>query len=69
MYVISEILVTPIFLQIGIVRLSVSLTEFALVDTIPLRVLYFFILLRCKDDGEAESNIIELVEIGSYQFY
>lgn len=69
MYVISEILVTPIFLQIGIVRLRVSLREFALVDTIPLLTSYFFILLRCKDDGEAESNIIELMKIGSYQFY
>ena len=69
MYVISEILVTPIFLQIGTIKSNVSSREFTLVDTLPSLVAYFLILLRCKDDGEPESNIIELVEIGSYQFY
>lgn len=69
MYVMSEILVTPIFLQIGTIKSNVSPREFTLVDRLPSLVAYFFILLRCKDDDEPESNIIELVEIGSYQFY
>jgi hypothetical protein len=47
----SEILVTPIFLQIGVILVSVSETDIIRVETLPLGKTYFFILLRCNDNG------------------
>jgi len=47
----SEILVTPIFLQIGVMLVSVSDTDFTRIETLPSGETYFFILLRCNDDG------------------
>jgi hypothetical protein len=47
----SEILVTPIFLQIGVILVRVSETDFTRVATLPSGKTYFFILLRCNDNG------------------
>jgi|GEM_PF-4163222 len=47
----SEILVTPISLQIGVILVSVSDTDFTLIETLPSGKTYFFVLLRRNDNG------------------
>jgi hypothetical protein len=47
----SEILVTPILLQIGVMLVSVSDRDFTRIETLPSGEMYFFILLRFNDNG------------------
>ena len=47
----SEILVTPILLQIGVMLVRVSETDFTRVEMLPSGETYFFILFRCNDNG------------------
>ncbi len=54
----SEILVTPIFLQMGVILVSVSETDFIQLETLPSGKTYFFILLRRNDNGS--DNLILL---------
>ena len=47
----SEILVTPIFLQIGVILVRVSETDLTRIETLPSGKTYFFILLSLNDNG------------------
>lgn len=60
MYVISEILVTPILLQMGSMKNKVSAADFALLEMLPSFVLCFFILRSRNDDGRDDLNIMEI---------
>lgn len=52
----SEILVTPIFLQTGIIWVIVSTEVFTLVDKLPSVTLYFLVPLSFIDDGKDDLN-------------
>ena len=47
----SEILVTPIFLQIGTIVVRVSETDLTRIETLPSEKTYFFILLGLNNNG------------------
>ena len=67
MQVISEILVTPILSQIGLIWTRVSSTDFTLEETLPSEFICFFLLLRCSEDdnvcSQTTSFYIESVPI------
>jgi hypothetical protein len=53
----SEILVTPIFLHSGVIKVRVSETELTLVDISSPLAEYFFVLARRSGDGDAEKGL------------